>query len=189
MMPQDDSWFRLAVLCTLVEEAPTALGRTAVMKLAYLLQTVKGLPLGYDFRLYTYGPFDSDVLNDLATAETLDAVHSQLVFFDSGYGYEFKAGEGRDFVRKKTGELMRKYHSELRWALEEFGRRTAAELELLSTIIYADREAKQQSKQLPETELAQMVHQVKPRFSETHIAGKVRELSEKGLLLALSPSE
>jgi hypothetical protein len=30
------------------------------MKLACFLQTVKEVPLGYNFRLYTYGPYDGD---------------------------------------------------------------------------------------------------------------------------------
>ena len=41
------------------------LGRTAIMKLIFLLQEGKGLPVGYDFRLYSYGPYDSEVLQDL----------------------------------------------------------------------------------------------------------------------------
>jgi hypothetical protein len=36
------------------------------MKCLYFLQTVRRVPLRYHFGLYTYGPFDSDVLIDLS---------------------------------------------------------------------------------------------------------------------------
>jgi len=37
------------------------------MKLLYFLQEWKGVRLNYDFRLYTYGPFESEVLSDLSS--------------------------------------------------------------------------------------------------------------------------
>ena len=41
-----------AILTSLVKSAPNKPGRTALMKFAYLLQTIRGVPLGYRFRLY-----------------------------------------------------------------------------------------------------------------------------------------
>lgn len=190
MTPQEE-WFRLALLCTLVAKAPSRLGRTAIMKLAYLLQTVKGVPLGYDFRLYTYGPFESDVLYDLGAAETLDAVKSEMVTFSSGsgYGYEFSLGKNADFVFRKASGALRDYESAIRWSLDEFGNKSAAELELLTTIIYADREAARQKSQHSVKELARVVKDVKPHFPEPVIIQKIEELNRKGLLLALSLRE
>lgn len=186
-------WFRLELFCTLIDQAPAParLGRTAIMKLAYLLQTVKGLPLGYDFRLHTYGPFDSDVLNDLGSAEALGAVKSQMVTFSSGpgYGYEFDTGENRDFIRQKGEAVLSQHEPAIRWAMEEFGGRSASELELLTTIIYADREAAQRREQITRKELARKVGEIKPHFTEQYIAEKIEELNRKGLLIALSPAE
>ena len=84
MNAEQHRWFRLGVLTQLVESSTTRLGRTALMKLAYLLQTVRRVPLGYDFRLYTYGPYQSDVLNDLGRLETMQAVVSEVVPYPSG---------------------------------------------------------------------------------------------------------
>src|ERR1700722_1018301 len=188
MTPEERQWFRLELFCQLVGQTPRVLGRTGVMKLAYLLQTVKGLPLGYDFRLHTYGPFESDVLNDLGTAEALGAVTSKMVPFasGSGYGYEFYSGGNREFVRRKAGTAVSNYQADIQWALEEFGNRSAAELELLSTIIYADREAKQREEQLSMQELAKKVGEVKPHFTQQHIVSKIEELIQKDLLIAVS---
>ena len=75
---------RLAVIAKLATLAPAGyLGRTALMKFCYLLQTVRQVPLGYRFTLYSYGPFDSDVLSDLGTA----------VQYLGGYGYRIRKSD------------------------------------------------------------------------------------------------
>ncbi len=191
MTQQEQLWFRLDLLCALIGQAPVRLGRTAVMKLAYLLQTVKGVPLGYDFRLHTYGPFDSDVLNDLGSAESLGAVKSEMVTFPSGsgYGYEFTTGANRDFISRKAEGRLSAYEQAIHWALAEFGSQRAAELELLTTIIYADREAAQRKELLSVEELASKVGEVKPHFAKQYVVSKIEELSRKNLLVALSPKQ
>jgi hypothetical protein len=179
-------WVRLGLLSELVGQAPGKLGRTALMKLAYLLQAVKEVPLGYDFRLYTYGPFDSDVLNDLGLAESFGVVQSQMVQFPSGsgYGYEFSIGPRREMVQKRAGREVARYQPVIRWALEEFGRHSAADLELITTIVYADREAAGRKERLSFQELGRKVKEVKPRFTDQYIAAKIEEMAKKGLLLA-----
>ena len=64
----------------------------------------------------------------------------------------------------------------MRWALDEFGRQSAAELELISTIIYADREA------VPDADT--LVHDIDDAITEllegTHRpAGQRRETSPR----------
>jgi hypothetical protein len=54
------------------------------MKFCYFLQTVRQVPLGYRFTLYSYGPFDADVLSDLGTAENLQGVKASVVQYTEG---------------------------------------------------------------------------------------------------------
>ncbi|MBY0523540.1 MAG: hypothetical protein K2R98_09070 [Gemmataceae bacterium] len=184
MNDQSQLWFRQALLGQLVSQSPSKLGRTALMKLAYLLQTIKEVPLGYDFRMYTYGPFDSDVLNDLSMAESLGAVSAQMVHFPSGsgYGYEFAPGPQSGVLKQRVGNVLADYQQEIDWALQEFGRHSAADLELITTIIYADRDASRQRKALTFQDLGRQVKGIKPHFSNEYIAGKIEELAGKGLL-------
>ena len=112
MNPHKRWQLRLDLLSELVANAPGKLGRTAIMKLAYFLQTLKGVPLDYDFRLYTYGPFDSDVLSDVGQLESLGALKSELIYFPSGYGYEFSAGTKREQLQKLTEKESQKYQAE-----------------------------------------------------------------------------
>ena len=184
MNAQDRLGFRLGVLSELVARSDTKLGRTALMKLSYLLQIVKGVPLSYNFRLYTYGPYDSDVLNDLGQAETLRAVESNMVPYPGGYGYEFSIGPENDRVRSQVASKLHQYNAEMNWVLEEFGDRTAAELELLSTIIYADRDNLDRRSPASLDELCKQVNEIKPRFSNSHIKDRIISLKEKEILLA-----
>ncbi len=174
---------RLAVITDFAARAPrTPLGRTALMKFCYLLQTLRGVPLGYRFTLYAYGPFDSSVLSDLGTAENLGAIQSKLVIFPGGYGYEIRKGEGGDSVLRSGASFLQKHRADINWVLEHFGSHSSADLELESTIVYVDREAARKSERLSVAELSQRVRNVKPHFQEDYIQGKVSELQGMGLL-------
>jgi uncharacterized protein YwgA len=183
MNPQQRWQLRWSLLSELVAQAPGKLGRTAIMKLAYFLQTLKGVPLEYDFSLYTYGPFDSDVLNDVGQLESLGALKSELIYFPSGYGYEFTAGSKRANLLKLTENQQQNYHDEIKWVLDEFGGKKAADLELLSTIVFADQEAAQQQQPISQEELVRTVKEIKQRFTEDYILQRIKELEAKGILV------
>ncbi len=162
------------------------MGRTALMKFCYLLQTLRGVPLGYRFTLYSYGPFDSTVLSDLNTAETLRAVESNVTFYSGGYGYRISKGERADSVLQFAAPLLDKYRPDIEWVLEQFGSHGSADLELEGTIVYVDREAVRSSERLSVDQLAQRVRDVKPHFNEDYIREKVSTLREHGLLKSCS---
>ena len=62
-----------AILAVVKRRGRQGLGRTALMKFLYFLQQVRGVDLGYNFTLYTYGPFDAAVLEDLSSTTSLGA--------------------------------------------------------------------------------------------------------------------
>jgi len=182
-MNAQERWlFRLAVLSELVNQAPGKLGRTAIMKLAYFLQTMKQVPLGYNFRLYTYGPYDSDVLTHLSQAEAMHAVKSRVVPNPSGYGYEFEPGSRLDEVKGLIKAGLTAHEGAVSWVVTEFSNMTASDLELVSTIVYADREAGQKGEALNIENLCHQVSQIKPRFALDYIRSKVDLMMSKRLL-------
>ncbi len=181
-------WPRLGLLCALVDQAPgKTLRRTAIMKLPFLLQAVRGVPLAYDFRLYTYGPFDSDVLDDLAYAEAIGAVTEETVYFTNGYGYDVRPGPRCAEVQKLAKDWLVKHQDDVAWAIHEFGRCSAAELELISTIVFVGRDNARQGKAVSIEELARQAQEVKPHFGMPHVLAKCRELRGKRYLAAASP--
>jgi uncharacterized protein YwgA len=182
-------WLRLAVLATLVRKSPEALGRTALMKFAYLLQTVKGVPLGYRFELYNYGPYDSTVLGDLSQAETLKAIKSEIVTFPQGYGYRFSTNDkGFATICGKVADRLAKHEKDIEWVLGEFGHESASRLELLSTIVFAEREMRRKQQTPDGAELGRRVKRIKPHFGDETIEVAVEELSGKGLIVVAARS-
>lgn len=184
MNADKQSWFRLAVLATLVKRAPQAPGRTAMMKFAYLLQTLRGVPLGYRFRLYNYGPYDSAVLNDLSRAETLHAVKEKTVAYPTGDGYQYLSKEGTDQVRHRVADELHSIDDAVDWLFERFGKETASRLELFSTIVYAEREMRAKGQPRVRGELCRRVQSIKPYFDAATIAGAVDALARGGAIEA-----
>lgn len=178
---------RLAVITELASRTPGGhVGRTALMKFCYLLQTVRGVPLGYRFTLYSYGPFDSSVLSDLSTAEALRAVQSNLTFYPGGYGYQISKGESGDSILRNCAQFLEEYRKDIDWVLEQFGSHRSADLELESTIVYVDREAAKKAEWLSVDQLAQRVRDVKPHFNEDYIREKASALLGQSLLKSCS---
>lgn len=175
---------RTTLIAYLAEHSPSKwIGRTALMKQCYFLQVLRDVPLGYNFSLYSYGPFDSAVLSDLGIAETLGIIEETP--FLTGYGYKIKSAVSDDDLNELAGEFLTDHKAHIHWVIQEFGTQSASDLELDSTIIYIDREASDAEMDLSEDHLVQQVRDVKPHFTESKIRKHVQALEERDLLLAL----
>ncbi len=140
-MQSDLKTNRLAALVALASAAPgQTIGRTAAMKLLYFLQELHGVPLGYDFRIHTYGPYDAEVLTDLGTAQTVDALTEKTVMYNVGYGYAIKPGPKAEAVKAQAADWLKANQTALDAVIQEFGACTASDLELSSTVLFVDRE-------------------------------------------------
>ncbi len=110
------------------------------MKLCYFLQEVKGVPLRYEFSLYSYGPFDSDVLADLQTAVELQILDSTVEHYPGGFRYLIREGHNAARAEEYSEEFLADHRDAIRWAATILAPRSAAELELTSTIVFVLRE-------------------------------------------------
>ena len=172
---------REAILAHMVSLSPgQKLGRTAAMKLMYFLQELQGIELGYDFRLYTYGPFDSEVLNDLGHAVSHGLLQEKTVLYPRGYGYEITTGS--DVVNPISPDILDPTTLQaISSIVSTFASLSAAELELKSTVLFVDREFKQQGVATLQA-IADRVRDVKPHFTASVILDRVREFSSRGWL-------
>lgn len=185
MSSQLQSQQRLAVLASLVEKAPQSPGRTALMKFAYLLQAVRGVPLGYRFELYNYGPYDAEVLSDLSQAQTLKAIKSETVTYPNSSGYAYSVNpRGFEKLREKFANDLSQFDEDLDWVVAQFGTDSASRLELVSTIVFAEREMRRKRQAVEAEELCRRVKQIKPHFSSDVIALTIDELVERGIITA-----
>ncbi len=178
MLANSNIAFRLGVFAELADAAPGPFGRTALMKLCYFLQTLKGVPLGYDFTLYSYGPFDSEVLSDLQTAEALSILESSLTHFSGGYSYQITASENAGQAIRHAQQHVSAYKAKIDWVAATFASRSASELELLSTIVFVDRHDSITDKQ----QMTKLVKAIKPQFGEPEILRKIDWLKKESLL-------
>src|SRR5258705_11252405 len=152
---------RLATIVTLVERKPR-MGRTALVKFCYFLQTLRNVPLGYRFTLYSYGPFDSNVISDLASAESFGGLHSDIILHSNSYTYQIEPSEKSGSLKAWAAEFIKHHDLDFNWVIEEFGKCESGDLELLSTIVYVDQESEGASGELSPSVLVQKVHDVKP---------------------------
>jgi len=177
---------RLSLIPTLAERHPDRyIGRTALMKYLYFLQTLRGVPLGYDFSMYSYGPFDAEVLSQLGTAESLNLVTSTPVSFAGGYGYQIKSSSAAEMFKKQSGDFLSGIDGDLNWLIAEFGSMNSAELELASTIVYVDREFQEHGAPEDRAGLIGLVNEIKPHFKREQVERMFDLLHAKGILVSV----
>ena len=178
-------WNRMGLIVAIVELKPD-IGRTALVKLLYFLKELKGIDVGYDFQLFVYGPFDSDVLDDLCYAESLGAVTSEIEYHQFGYGYKINKGDDGDAIKERAASFLAENNEAVTWVTSEFGGLSASDLELLSTIVFVGREAKSKNSTLNKDDFIERVRNIKPRFQAEYIGSKISELKQREVILTLS---
>lgn len=151
-------------------------GRTALEKYLYLLQSALGSEPLYDFTMYTYGPFSSQILGDLDTAEAMGAVQVSR----TNYGYAITPGPEARRITQLASAFLEPLRSNLDKLFNDFGRFNAKELELRSTIIYAYQELANSVR--PLNDLAETVQEIKPGFSRAEINEAIVELTKLGYI-------
>lgn len=156
-------------------------GKTALQKMIYLLQEAYEIDCGYDFSLYTYGPFSSDVLMDLGFAESAGGIVISHVTSGTG-GYLIEPGPRGDMLCARAVDFLQKgeVQNALDRLVEDFGECLARDLELYSTTIYvAQKLSNDKDTSATQAKVAEFVQQVKPRFLANEIKDAIRFLQEK----------
>jgi len=101
-------WNRYGIIAELacrLKGASPQFGKTALQKSVYLLQALYGVDCGYDFSLYAYGPFCSDLLGDLDTTGTLGGVQVHALGWGLD-GYQIEPGPRSDAIREKAKAFL-----------------------------------------------------------------------------------
>lgn len=174
---------RLGLIPVLAERAREGhIGRTALMKYLYFLQVLRAVPLEYNFSLYSYGPFDSDVLADLRSAELVNIVDVTPVEFAGGYGYRINPGVRATIAKENASGFLKKHQSDIDWMFSKFGTFNSAQLELASTIVYVDRELADRKQRSSIDKVATQVNEIKPHFSFEQVKGFVEKLLDERVL-------
>ena len=178
----DFAWDRYALIVELAQrlhDRHPQFGKTALQKLIYLLQEVYGVDCGYDFSLYTYGPFTSQVLQDLDLVESFGGVKVNPVRKGLD-GYRIEPFDNDDRVQDQAREFLNGISEDIETLVAEYGGYSAKQLEMRATTIYVEREMKRDGKPVSLDDLVRLVHDIKPYFPGDEIKSVVEELLAKG---------
>jgi uncharacterized protein YwgA len=153
------------------------LGKTKLHKLIYLIKEIGEVPIGFNFRFYNYGPYSDNLAETLDFVNSLDGV---IMKYDPRMNmYEITPGECADKLIEKASSNINTYKTSIDSMLTTYGGKLAKELELISTIIYANRNYKLKD----DDSLASTTCDLKPKFNLVEIKSAIEQLRTEGLLI------
>ena len=167
-----------AVLARRLEGRSPQFGKTVLMKFAYLLQEIYGIPLGYRFSLYTYGPYSKEVLADLDQAESLGWANVKMGADDAGYN--ITTSENSPGPNGFDDHFLQ-YELQLGRAIEQFGHFRAKDLELRTTAAYFWNLRGTHDDNVVAA-VVDAVHDLKPHFTKREIKDAIKELIQNGTI-------
>ena len=166
------------VLARKLEGKSPQFGKTVFVKMAYLLQEVYKIPLGYRFSLYTYGPYSAEVLADLDRARFREQVKMDYIGEDAGFA--ITEGERGGDLGSDLGPLTQ-YENAIDRMVQFFGHYNARNLELRTTIVYLWNML-EISDENSANKVVEEVLQLKPQFNDIEVKTAIGQLKSDGLL-------
>lgn len=156
---------RKEYILNIVQKNP-GLGKTALMKIMFMLQEVKGVKTGYDFSVYTYGPYATSLMEDIDELIAGGLITCTMYPYRTYIGYSLQTtDEGKKKIPKFNENEKTAINDIVQFAKDK----SAKELELYSTIIYMDRLFNKNSWDKDPETIASKVHEIKPHFSVEEI--------------------
>ena len=142
-------------------------GKTTIQKLVYLMEYL-GLPLDYEYTLYTYGPYSKKLMGELEFMREKGLI--EIVWNYDYAGYEISIQGTAPEVEIEKRDIIEK-------VLSDYGTMNAAELELIATILYLKKRF-----DTPLNDLVEEVRKVKPKYSEERVGQTIYDLISRGYL-------
>jgi uncharacterized protein YwgA len=151
-------------------------GKTALMKIVFMLQQIKKLELGYHFQIYTYGPYTAEVSDDIDELVQNGYVDSRMHQFIDYVGYELT-------ISKKASDLVGALSENDGICIDDVlayvKGKAAKVLELHSTIVFLNEIYKKNNLPSEKDEVIANVKDIKPHFSVNKITAAYDELVDK----------
>lgn len=136
-------------------------GKTIIQKMVYLLSR-KNIAR-FDFSMYHYGPYSSELSGELSFAEKNGIVK---VTWKDSEGYFIKPTTDADrFLALLKGDEQQAVNE----TVKQFGKFTAKDLSLIATALYL-----RDNFGVEDSKLADAVHNAKKRYSPDYIAGVLK---------------
>jgi len=145
-------------------------GETHVQKATYFLQSMVGVPTGFEFILYKHGPFSFDLRDELAAMRADGFVSLRVQ--DPFYGPSIVPEEAAALrLKEQFPKTLRQHESRIGFVAAKLGDRSVVELERLATAFYISKEVGPQANA---NARAQRVNFLKPHVSVEEAVEAVR---------------
>jgi hypothetical protein len=167
---------RAALLTALVDrlnQQGSWSGETHLQKGTYFLQHLLGVPTGFAFILYKFGPF-SFGLRDELTAMQADGLVELRVRHPS-YGPSLIPSEASQAFRECYSVTLMRYDKQLSFVCGTLGQKGVTELERLATALFVTRELGEAA---DADVRAARLHELKPHVSLSDALFAVQKLDE-----------
>lgn len=175
---QTTPWHNYALITYLAGKEDIRLGKTKLQKLIYFLKTLKKVPVDYNYRFYTYGPYCDELAGDVDYLTAVKAVDTAID--SSGFGYAIREGQNSGFLKNKAKDFLERYRKDIEDVVEKFSAKNAREMELLSTIYYLT--YNEEDCRTNRKHLLQRTHELKPQFRTPEIESGIDELLSFGYM-------
>ena len=163
---------RLTTILELLRCSKKKVGKTYIQKTVYILQNWLDWDSDYKFKLHYYGPYSSQLSDDLDILNELDLI--EIVFNGNSYDIVITK-EGLQFLDEHLEEYMLD-KTKIERAISLIGKGNVRNMELIGTVLYF---AKLSSNDL---EIIHLVNTVKPHFPNTTIKESIAYLKKEGIL-------
>lgn len=173
-MTTPNEWEQYALITYIADKTGSSgrLGKKALQKYVFLLNELEGVPSGYKFRLYTYGPYSSELSGDLDVVNSLGGVN---VSYDPIQNvFSISKGEKSSVLLNKAAGFLNLHRARLNRFFERFGGRLAKDLELTATIVYLVKS--DAVKVRDKTAFIQKVRDLKPKYDSETVERFIEEL-------------
>ena len=175
-----DLFDRWAIIITTVlegSERNIRVGHTLVQKTLYLLQAANDVDVGYNFKLYHYGPYSDELWGELRLLSDIDAL--KVTPDAGGYGYWISPGDEETY-RMILGQSPNVESAKIGLMLDLIGHWDAKELELVATTHFMYSKVVQKTG-IGDDELVKThVTHLKPHFVKEQVDSALDFLREQG---------
>lgn len=170
--------FNYEIILNILDKKPD-LGKTAIMKMVYILQQVFDVKTNYSFGIYTYGPYSRDVSEDLDFLVYGQFVDAQIYEYEKFSAYKFSVSSKG--IESK-GTISQNDDKKISSVLELFGDKKVKELELDSTIIFINHQYNQNKWEKSKSEIISDVRDIKSHFTESEVGKAYDNLIKSNML-------
>ncbi|AZO95858.1 hypothetical protein GM661_12520 [Iocasia frigidifontis] len=154
------------------------LSKMFLQKMVFLLQALYSFPTAYEFKLYTYGPYSIELINDLDYLFATDFLVIDYIQEGEYIGSSITPGIKYSKVISCDEESIAKYREKISLVIDLFGNYTEKELELRAALVFLLNE----SQDLSITRLVEKVQEKKPYFTKEEIKNAYNDLIDMDIL-------